>query len=293
MKQILIVGGTGTLGKELTKQLLAHGNCVYVLSHNPKKSAHLSEAGIVVIPGDLTDKASLVSACRGKDVVISSAHSLFGWGKYASEKIDGRGQKDLIDAAAEAGVKYFIFTSGMGASPDHEVGFWRRKWEAEQHLKRSGMAYNIVRASAFMETHIHELMGKSILQKGKATIFGKGENPTNFISVKDVAQLMVTCLENPQWHNQTFEIGGPDNVSRLEIVKMYEAKIGKPVRVSHLSNGMLRIISKLMKPFHPGLSEVMFSADLFDRTDQAFDVQPLLKKIPIQFTRVADFIRSS
>ncbi len=290
MKQVLIVGGTGTLGKELVQLFLKNGYAVHVLTRNPEKSNHLREAGVVVVQGDLTDKASLNSACKGMDNVISAAHSLLGRGQYASEKIDGVGQKTLMDAAVAAGVKYFIFTSVIGASPDHKIDFLRRKWEAEQHLKQSGMAYNIIRASAFMEMHIHELLGKSILQKGKATIFGKGENPTNFVSVKDVAQLMVLCFKNPLWRNETYEIGGHDNLSRHDIVDLYAAKTGKTIKISHVPNGVLRIMSKLLKPFHPGLSEIMSSAELFDQTDQTFDVQPLLKTFPLQLTRVADFI---
>jgi uncharacterized protein YbjT (DUF2867 family) len=293
MKQILIVGGTGMLGQELVRLLLDKGMNVHVMTRNPKKSKHLSERGAVVVKGDLTDKASLASACKGMDAVISSAHSMLGRGRYSSEKIDGEGQKALVDAAVLAGVKYFLFTSIIGASPDHPLDFCRRKWEVEEHLKQSGMAYNIVRASAFMETHIHELMGKSILEKGKVTLFGKGENPTNFVSIKDVAQLEAYCIDNPEWHNQTYEIGGLDNPTRHDIVKLYEAKIGKSIKVSHLPNGMLRFMSKLIKPFHPGISRIMFLSDLFDRTDQTFDVRPLLKTFPIQPIRVADFIQNN
>ncbi len=293
MKQILIVGGSGLLGQELVRLLLDKGMSVRVLTRNPKKSNHLSEMGAMVVKGDLADQPSLVNACKGMDVVVSAAHSMLGRGKYSSEKIDGEGQKNLVNAAVSAGVKYFLFTSIIGASPDHPLDFCRRKWEAEEHLKRSGMAYNIVRASAFMETHIHELMGKSILQKGKVTLFGKGMNPTNFVSIKDVAQLEALCIDNPQWHNQTYEIGGLDNPTRHDIVKLYEAKIGKPIKVGHVPNGALRFMSKIIKPFHPGISRIMFLSDLFDRTDQTFDARPLLKTFPIQPIRVNDFIQNN
>lgn len=293
MKQILIVGGTGMLGQELVRLLLGKGMSVHVMTRNPKKSNYLSELGAVVVKGDLTDKASLESACKGMDVVISAAHSMLGRGRYSSEEIDGKGQKALVDAAVSAGVKYFLFASILGASSGHPLDFCRRKWELEEHLKKSGMAYNIVRPSAFMEMHIHVLIGEPILQKGKVTLLGKGMNPTNFVSVKDVAQLMALILDNPQWHNQTYEIGGLDNPTRHDIVEMYAAKIGKPVRVSHVPNSVLRIMSRIIKPFHPGISRIMFLSDLFDRTDQAFDVRPLLKTFPIQPTRVADFIQNS
>jgi uncharacterized protein YbjT (DUF2867 family) len=291
MKQVLIVGGSGLLGQELVRLLLNKGMRVHVLTRTPNKSSHLNGLGAVVVKGNLADTASLDAACRGMDAVVSAAHSMLGRGRYSSEKIDGEGQKKLVDAAVSAGVKYFLFTSIIGASPNHPLDFCRTKWAVEEHLKQSGMAYNIVRPAAFMEVHIQELMGKSILEKGKVTLLGKGMNPTNFVSIKNVAQLVAHCMDNPQGHNQTYDIGGLDNPTRHDIVKLYEAKIGKPVKVSHVPNGVLRFMSRIIKPFHPGISRILFLSDLFDRTDQTFDVRPLLKTFQIQPLRVTDFIR--
>ncbi len=290
MKKILVVGGTGTLGKVLVSQLLKKGYTIRVLTRKPQKAAFLTKDGVVLVQGDLLDKDSLLKACHGMDVVISAAHSMLGRGRYKSEYIDNAGQKTLIDAAKEKGVPYFISMSVVGASSDHEVDFWRNKWQAEQYLEQSGLSYNIIRASAFMEMHIQEMLGKSILEKGKVTIFGKGENPTNFVSVKDVAQLILHCLEHPEHHNQTFEIGGLDNLSRLEIVALYAKNLGKPIKITHVPNRALRLMSKVIKPLHPGISRVMFIADLFDRTDQNFEVSPLLRVVPMEICGVSEVI---
>jgi nucleoside-diphosphate-sugar epimerase len=144
-----------------------------------------------------------------------------------------------------------------------------------------------------MEFHIGEMMGKSIHEKGKVTVFGKGNNPTNFVSVKDVAHLIVQCMDNPQRHNQLFEIGGLDNMTRLEIIEKYADFTGKTLKINHIPNVALKIMSKVIKPFHSGLSRVMVISDNFDRTDQTFDVSPLLKVFPMEMTRVEDFIRNS
>jgi uncharacterized protein YbjT (DUF2867 family) len=293
MNNILVVGGTGILGKELVAQLLKRGKNVYVLTRNPQKNTVLSDAGAVLLEGDLTDTISLKKACAGKDAVISSAHSLLGRGKYTSEKVDEMGQKALLDASNTEGVAYFVLVSVIGASPDHAIDFWRRKWHFEQAVQASSLQYNIIRASAFMEFHIGEMMGKSIHEKGKVTVFGKGNNPTNFVSVKDVAHLIVQCMDNPQRHNQLFEIGGLDNMTRLEIIEKYADFTGKTLKINHIPNGALKIMSKVIKPFHSGLSRVMAISDNFDRTDQTFDVSPLLKEFPMEMTRIGDFIRKT
>lgn len=279
------------LGRELVKQLLPAGEEIYVMTRTPEKCGDLRQFGVQVIGGDLIDRSSLFKVCKGMDVVVASAHSLLGRGKYDSMKVDDQGHIDLIDAARQNGVNYFIYTSGLGARTDSPIDFWRTKAKIENYLMASGMAYNIIRASAFMERHIREFIGKPIMENGKVFLFGSGEAPGNFVSVRDVASLMKYCLDHPEMRNTTLEIGGLDNLSRKEIVEMYASFTGKHVKVSHVPRGVLKVMSALIKPFHPGISRIMFLGQYLDTVDEWFDVRPLLNKIPIQITRIDDFIR--
>lgn len=280
------------LGKELVSQLVQSGDEIHVMTRNVEKCNDLRQSGIHIIGGDLIDSASLFNACKGIDVVVASAHSLLGKGKYDSVKVDDKGHHDLIDAAKQAGVGHFMFTSVIGAVEDSPVDFWRTKYKIENYLKQSGLPYNIVRASAFMELHVGAMIGKSISEKGKVTLFGKGEKPVNFVSVRDVASVVMYCLRHPEVRNQTIEIGGLDNFSRNDIVKMYEARLGKEIKVTHVPRIVLKVMSVLMKPFHPGMSRIMFVSQYFDARDESFDVRPLLKEIPLKITRMEDFIRA-
>ncbi|MBK6824363.1 MAG: NmrA family NAD(P)-binding protein [Saprospiraceae bacterium] len=153
------------------------------------------------------------------------------------------------------------------------------------------MNFIIIRSTAFMETHIHELMGKGILKNGKAMIMGKGNNPLNFVSVVDVAQIILKSIEQPEALNSIIEIGGPDNLSRNEIVSLYEKYSGKEVKCTYLSIGFLNIMSKLFKPFHQGISRVMALGEVLDQTDQTFDPTRTLQKFPIKLTTIEHFIK--
>jgi len=291
-RNILIVGGTGMLGRELAHQLLQSGNEIYVMTRSAEKCSDLRQAGVHIISGDLIDKASLLKACKGMDIVVAAAHSLIGKGKYDSPRVDYQGHKDLIDAAKQNGVKYFIYTSVIGVRTDSPIDLWKTKANIENYLKQTGMAYTIIRASAFMELHVGELIGKPILAKGKVTLFGLGDNPTNFVSVRDVASVMKYCLDHHGMHDRTIEIGGLDNVTRKEIVEMYSSFTGKEIKVAHVPRGALKVMSFLIKPFHPGLSRIMFLSQYLDARDESFDVRPLLESIPLRITRMEDFIRS-
>ncbi|MBK7428534.1 MAG: SDR family oxidoreductase [Saprospiraceae bacterium] len=290
MKRILVVGGSGLLGKEIVALLLNLKFEVYVLTRTVGKFPQLAAMGATLVYGDLKDKKSLLSACQGMDAVISSAHSMIGKGKYSSEKIDKLGQLELVNAAVISGVKYFSFISVIGASKTHALDFYRNKSLVEAHIIASGMEYNIIRGSAFMEFHIKEMMGKSILEKGKVTILGKGINPSNFVSVNDVAQVVVLCLTNENKHNKSFDIGGPENLSRLEIIELYSTKIGKKIKVNHIPNWALKCMAFVIKPFHSGIGRVITLSELADRTDQTFDSKPVMDEFQLQATRVQDII---
>ncbi len=287
----LIVGATGVLGREATKQLLAAGYRVRAMTRVRERAANLEQLGAEVVVGDLIDPSSLVKACRGVDAVLASAHQLMGTGKYSSYAVDDLGHRSLIDAAKGAGARHFVYISVQDARPDHPVDFWCTKARIEEYLKHSGLNYTILRPSAFMEWHVHNLLGLNLLQSGKATIYGKGDNPTNFIAGRDVARFAVLALTDPRMQNKIIEVGGLDNVTKNRIAEMYSTFSGHELRVSHVPDGMMRLMAPIMQPFQPVMSRLMAFSVWGDTTDQSFDPCDLLKEYPMSMTHVEDFIR--
>lgn len=288
---ILIVGVTGVLGRETARQLLAAGYQVRGLTRNPDNAADLKKLGAEIVQGDLIDKSSLERACQGMDVVLASAHQLMGTGKYASEAVDDKGHRALIDAAKAAGVKHFVYASAQNASPNHPTDFFRTKAKLEAYLKVSGLSYTILRPPAFMEWHVHNLLGASILTTGKNTIYGAGNNPANYIAAKDVAHITVIALTDPRMKGSTVEMGGPDNVTKNQIADMYGRLSNKTAKVSHVPVGMMKVMSPIMRPVQPVLSRLMTFSVWTDTTDQTFDPTSMLQEFPMTLTHVEDFIR--
>ena len=289
--KILLVGGSGTLGKVTAPLLRQAGYQIRLMTRHPEKISLTQSSDVEIVKGDLIDPSSLEIACEGRDVVIAMAHSILGTGRYGSMKVDVEGHKSLIDIAKRTGVKCMVYISLVGAGPDQSIDFWRNKYEVEQYLQKSGLNFIIIRSTAFMETHIHELMGKGILKNGKAMIMGKGNNPLNFVSVVDVAQTILKSIEQPEALNSIIEIGGSDNLSRNEIVTLYEKYSGKKVKCTYLSIGFLNTMSRLFKPFHQGISRVMALGEVLDKTDQTFDPYSTLEKFPIQLTTPEHFVQ--
>lgn len=288
---ILVVGSTGEMGRETVRQLLAAGIPVRAMTRTPEKAQDLQRLGAEVVQGDLIDRPSLQKACKGVKGVVSAAHQLMGSGKYNSKAVDDTGHRALIDEARAAGVEHFVYTSVLGASPDAPVAFNRIKYDIEQYLMASGMHYTIIRGPAFMEWHAHNLLGKDILEKGKATIFGKGENPINFISARDMAKFAVIGFTRPEACDQIIKAIGPENISKNEIARMYERISGKYVKISHVPPFVLKIMPAIMRFVKPELVQVIQLSYLMDTQNQVMDPCKTLEKYPMRLTRMEEIIR--
>ncbi|MEZ4594862.1 MAG: NmrA family NAD(P)-binding protein [Chloroflexota bacterium] len=140
--------------------------------------------------GDLRDKVYDAGLCRGGWRFGCGPFNYGAWG-WKHLAVDRRlGHKWLINAAQEAGVKHFVYTSAFAAAPYAPIRVLPDQvHEVEQYLQHSGLAHTILRPTAFMESHAHMLIGQPILEKGKVTLFGRRENPRNFVA----AQIRLVC----------------------------------------------------------------------------------------------------
>lgn len=289
---ILIVGVTGVLGRETARQLLAAGYKVRGLARNPASAADMKQLGAEIVQGDMIDYDSLKRACQGVEQVLFAAHALLGTGKYTSEAVDDAGTRALIDIAKAAGVKHFVYLSAKDASPRHPTDFFRTKSKMENYLKASGLSYTILRPSAFMEHHVHNLLGATILTTGKTTIYGAGNNPNNFIAGVDIARFAVLALTDTRLKNRSIDVGGPDNVTKNQIAEMYGRFSGKTPKVTNVPTGMMKVMGPMLRPIQPVLSRLMSFSAWADTDNISFDPTAMLKEFPMTLTRVEDFIRA-
>ena len=288
---ILIVGASGLLGKPIARQALAAGKKVRASSRDPENLlADIKAAGAGVIAADLRNPESLQRACQGVHTVVAAAHgAVDGWGNH-SKLVDDKGHRDLVDAAKAAGVEHFIYISAMDAAPDHPAPWIRFKAGVEDYVAKSGMAYTIIRPTAFMETHAHLLLGQALMEKGKVSVFGEGNSPRNFVSVEDVARYVMIALEDPRAKGDIILVGGPDNPTTNEVARMYAERIEGEVKIGNMPRAMLKVMSTLMKPFQPGMSQIMKYAYLEDVHGSPFDMGPTLEKYPVELTPIEQFV---
>jgi NADH dehydrogenase len=266
---ILVAGATGHLGVPLVKLLAARGTDVRVLSRNPARAHASVPEDVKVIEGDVRFGASLAAAVEGVETVISAVTG-FGPGGDGPRSVDLDGNHTLIEAAVAAGVRHFILVSIHGASATHPMELYRAKFAAEERLRASGLEWTIVRPTVFLELWT-AIVGDPLLKTGTATVFGRGDNPVNFVSVHDVARSIEQAVVDPALSGRTIEVAGPQNLTLNHLVESIAKSSGRQARSRHIPVPALRLGAAVLRRFRPDIAGLLQAAVLMDTTDMCFD----------------------
>ena len=238
---VLVAGSTGFLGREICRRLRARGAAVRGLvraSSDESIVATLQAQGVETVVGDVKDRASLDRACRGAAAVISTVTTTRSRGTGDSlESADHEGQLQLVDAAARAGVRRFVFVSFSGRIGSDDA-LTVAKRAVEERIRASGMTYTILRPTYFMEVWLGPHLGFDAAN-AKAKVYGDGENPISFISLPDVAEFAVRALDTPAAENAIIELGGPEALSPHAVIRIFEEVGGRRFEVEHVPESAL------------------------------------------------------
>ncbi len=186
---VLVAGATGKTGLRLVKELTARG-------HHPIALVRESSDTTALPPdteqrqGDLTQLKSDV--CEGCDAVVFAAGSGGSAGPEGTNAVDRDGAKRLIDLAAKANVQRFVMLSSVGAGepdPDSKLAnYLQAKHDADEHLKRSGLTYAILRPVSLTE------------QDGTRNMrFGDDVDVGAEAARGDVASVLADAVDDEQW----------------------------------------------------------------------------------------------
>jgi uncharacterized protein YbjT (DUF2867 family) len=287
----LVVGATGVLGTEICRLLTAQGKRVRALVRSTsaqEKKAALKTFGVEMIEGDLKDKSSLENACKNVENIISTATSVVMKQEGDSFiKTDREGHLALIDAAEKNGVKRFVFVSFI--SIPLEFPLQTAKREVEQRLKNSKLTYTILQPTLFEEVWLGSHLGFDAAG-AKARIYGTGHNKISWISFRDVAQFAVRSLETPAAANQVIPLGGPENLSPLEVVTIFEETTGKKFHIEHVPESALKLqYESTDDPTQKTFAALM----LHYHQGSVVDTAPALQMMPMKLRTIRDYAAST
>jgi len=237
--RVLVVGATGQLGTAITRKLIAAGVPTRALARHREKLAAF-EAAAEIAPVDLLDVPKLTEACRGIDQIIATANNNMGKGPTSPKRIDLAAYQNLCAAARNAGVRRLIYVSYRGMSQDAIVDIFRVKWFIEDAIRRSGVPYVMLRPSAFMDIWIDQVIAKGVRDSGAVTIFGSGNAAGNYIAVDDVAEFALKIVAS-NTTNAIVEVGGPSNVTQMDIASIIERRLQSRVKRRHVPVAAMRL----------------------------------------------------
>ena len=243
MKKVLVAGATGYLGRYLVKELKNQNYWVRTLARNVKKLDDLKEHIDEVFEVEVTKPESLNGICDGIDVVISSIGITRQKDGLTYMDVDYQGNKNLLDQAVENNVSKFIYVSVINAHLMKDLKGIQAKELFVDKLKESGLDYAVIRPTGFFSDMLEFF---KMAQKGRASVFGSGDNKINPIHGADLAEVCVKSIDNPE---KEINVGGPETFTYKEIAELAFKVLNKKVKISTLPIWMIRIILPIMRTF--------------------------------------------
>ena len=224
--KVLVVGGTGYIGKFVVRELCAQGYDVTAFVREKSGiGGKQGEAEARALFPDATVKFGSVASVdsirddafdgAGFDVVVSCLASRTG-GIKDSWDIDYQATKNVLDVARERGAKHFVLLSAICVQKPL-LTFQSAKLKFEEELAAAGdISYSIVRPTAFFKSLAGQV--ESVQKGGPYVMFGDGQLAScKPISERDLAKYMAECVRDPALENKVLPIGGPgEAMSALE-----------------------------------------------------------------------------
>jgi uncharacterized protein YbjT (DUF2867 family) len=290
---ILVIGSTGMVGGEVCRLLTSKNLPVKAMVRKTcvaSKRDALKDLGVQLVEGDLRDISSFPKLLEGITTVITTVSAMpFSYvpGENDIRHVDEEGMINLIDEAKKADVKHFIYTS-FSKNFDLDFPLSNAKRKVEKHLKNSGLEYTILRPSYFMEVWLSPAVGFDAMN-AKVNLCGDGTKPIAYISLKDVAKFAVECISNPAALNAELELGGPENLSQLEVVKIFEEALQKKMEVQHIPlealTAQFNSVEDVMQKSFTGLMICVAKGDFIE-------MKEVLRKFSVELTSVNEFANS-
>ena len=251
---LLVVGGTGLLGGQVVTELLSRGRPVRALVRPASDATRLEQAGAEIARGDMMDPPSVRQAMDGADAVVSTAAGYTRHSKGDTDEIDTIGNRNLAEAASEAGIRRFVLTSILTCDQTPQVPhFWHKKL-AEDRLEELGVPFVSLRPGAFLDMITR--MGGDPFAKRRLMWFGSPTIPLTFVLTSDLAGYLADAVDAPGVDGQRIDIGWDRPVSMQEIADISGQLLRRQIRVRAVPAGLINTAAAVVGRFNPAVKDL-------------------------------------
>nr|YP_009394534.1 hypothetical protein [Vertebrata thuyoides]ARW63096.1 hypothetical protein [Vertebrata thuyoides] len=243
---LLILGGTGTLGRQIIRKALNEGFQVKCLVRNFRKAAFLKEWGAELIYGDLALPETIPLALLGVSAIIDCSTARPD-DVFNIELIDLYSKYILIESALKAKIKRFILFSISGASIYADIKLVMLKIMVEKRIKVSNLNFTIFCIPGFFQGLVTQY-ALPILDK-KFVWTTKESSAISYINTQDVANIVVKSLAISQFENQYLPIHGTKPWKSSEIINLCERISNRRANINQVPVFILYLLQKFAKNF--------------------------------------------
>jgi uncharacterized protein YbjT (DUF2867 family) len=258
-KTVLVCGATGRQGGAVIRQLAAKEWKLRALTRdkNSRAARELARQGVDVVQGDLEDAASLECAVRNVYGVFSVQDF---WAVGAAREV--KQGHNVADAAKQAGVEHFVYSSVGGAERNSGIDHWESKWEIEKYIRRLGLPATVLRPAAFMENYYIDKVEIGLL-KGKLLDPIRADKPYQTIAAEDIGAFAALAFDRPKaFIGLELEIAGSELTNR-EAAQVFGRVLGWPVKFQKLPLPMVRLfLGREFYQMFRWFNEAGFKADI-------------------------------
>jgi uncharacterized protein YbjT (DUF2867 family) len=246
---ILVTGGTGFVGGNLIRRMRRSGLPVRAVVRGPDKAQALADQGVEVVPGDISDQASLEKVAAGAERVVHLVGIIQEAPGVTFKAVHVEGTRNLIEAAKKAGVRHFLYQSALGARPGAKSEYHRTKWRAEELVRASGIPYTILRPSLIYGPgdQFTLRLAEIIKQSPMLPVIGSGKSKIQPISIDDAVACIVKAVTSDAFLNEMYEIGGPEQLTYEEVTTAIAGALGISRPKIHLPMLFMKPVARVLE----------------------------------------------
>ena len=256
MREVFVTGATGFVGHALLQRLCAAGHVVRCLVRHGSEGRLRGLGAIARIEGDVLTRRGLEEGMTGCDAVIHLVGIIreHRTANMTFERVHVEGTRNVLEAAKAAGVQRYLHMSALGTRPAAASRYHRTKWAAEEAVRGSGLGWTIFRPSIVYGRGdgFVTLLASMVRRLPAVPVIGSGRQRLQPVAVEQVAAGFAEALERPVTIKQTYEVGGPEAVTMIELLDSIGRALGRRrVRKVHVPLGVMQPLARLLHPL-PG-----------------------------------------
>ena len=289
---LLIIGGTGTLGRQIVLQSLTKGYQVRCLVRNFRKASFLKEWGVELVYGDLNRPETLPPCLKGITAIIDASTSRPDE-PDSLKKVDWYGKLALIQAAEAAHIQRFIFFSAQNVDQYQNIPLLKLKHGIELKLKKSTTPFTVFRLTGFYQGLIKQY-AIPILENLPIWITNE-KTQISYMDTQDIAKFSLRSLQLPETKDQIYFLSGLKEWGSSEIITLCEQLAGQTAKVQQIPLVFLQFVSRSFGFFEWGQNissrlafvEILNTEKNFSKS--TFDLYKLFKMDPEEIIQLDDY----